>query len=70
MLSNQAILEYQAIFKKVYGKEIDIQVAREQGERLLNLVRIVFEDKNAVNSYLFNKEKKSKLTFINNKYEE
>lgn len=70
MLSNQAILEYQAIFKKVYGKEIDMQIAREQGERLLNLVRIVFEDKNAVNSYLFNKEKKSKLTFINNKYEE
>ena len=24
MLSNQAILEYQAIFKKIYGKEIDI----------------------------------------------
>lgn len=56
MLSNQAILEYQALFKKVYGKEVDIQVAREQSERLLNLVRIVFEDKNAVNSYLFHKE--------------
>jgi len=58
MLSNQAISEYQALFKRVYGKEIDIRVAREQSERLLNLVRIVFEDKNAINSYLFHKEKK------------
>jgi len=57
MLSQQAILEYQAIFKKVYGKQIDLETAREQGERLLNLVRIVFEDKNAVNGYLFNKKK-------------
>jgi len=57
MLSQQAILEYKAIFKKVYGKEIDLKTAREQGERLLNLVRIVFEDKNAVNGYLFNKKK-------------
>lgn len=55
MLSNQAILEYQAIFKKIYGKEINMQTAREQSERLLNLVRIVFEDKNTVNGYLFNK---------------
>jgi len=57
MLSQQAILEYKAIFKKVYGKEIDLKTAREQGERLLNLVRIVFEDKSAVNGYLFNKKK-------------
>ena len=57
MLSQQAILEYQAIFKKVYGKQIGLETAREQGERLLNLVRIVFEDKNAVNGYLFNKKK-------------
>ena len=60
MLSQQAILEYQAIFKKVYGKQIDLETAREQGERLLNLVRIVFEDKNAVNGYLFNKKSSDK----------
>lgn len=60
MLSQQTILEYQKIFKKVYGKEIDIKTARDQGERLLNLVRIVFEDKNAVNNYLFNKKDNDK----------
>lgn len=56
MITQQAILEYQTIFKKVYGKEIDIKTARDQGARLLNLVRLVFEDKNAVNSYLFHKK--------------
>ncbi|HLL60641.1 MAG TPA: hypothetical protein VK338_02905 [Candidatus Nitrosocosmicus sp.] len=57
MLSPESVLKYQAIYKKVYGKELDFKTAEEQGMRLLNLVRVVFEDKNAVNHYLFHKQK-------------
>ena len=55
MLKPEAVHKYQLIYKKVYGKDIDYKTAEEQGKRLLNLVRVIFEDKNVVNSYLFHK---------------
>jgi len=41
MLSRQAIMEYQKIFKQTFGKEISYEDAADQGERLVSLVRIV-----------------------------
>lgn len=60
MLSPDTVNKYRFIFKKVYGKDIDYKTAEEQSQRLLNLVKIVFEDKNAVNIYLFNKNNNNK----------
>ncbi len=42
MLSQQAVVEYQQIFKKVYGEEINTQAAMEQGERLLRLFKLIY----------------------------
>lgn len=56
MLSPEAVHKYQVIFKKVYGKSIDYKTAEEQGKRLLNLVKVVFDDENTVNSYLISKK--------------
>lgn len=40
-LSQQAILEYQSIYKKIYQKEIDFIEAQKQALRLLEVVRNV-----------------------------
>lgn len=42
-LSPKAIREYQEIYKKQYGKEISYEEAREAGERLVRLCKIVFD---------------------------
>lgn len=42
MLSKQAVIDYQEIFRKVYGKEINMQIAMEEGEKLLRLFRLIY----------------------------
>lgn len=42
-LSEKAIKEFQEIFKKEYGKEISFEEARESGERLVGLYKILFD---------------------------
>lgn len=41
-LSQKAITDYQAIFKKVHGKEISHEEAQRQGLRLLRLLQLVY----------------------------
>lgn len=41
MLSQQAISEYQEIYKKTFEKEIDAVEAASQGEKLLRLFRVI-----------------------------
>lgn len=42
-ISDKAILEYKAIYQKEYGKEITDAEAREQGERLIALFEILYQ---------------------------
>jgi len=51
MLSPLSIQKYQAIYLRVYGKNIDEKEAREQGERLVRFMKIVLEDEEAVRIY-------------------
>jgi hypothetical protein len=41
MLSQQAIMEYQKLYKQSFGKDVSYEEAADQGERLVSLVRIV-----------------------------
>ncbi len=41
-LSRDAIVEYQEIYKKVYGKDISYEQALEQGTKLLRLFEIIY----------------------------
>lgn len=43
MLSKEAILEYQKIYKKQYGKEISYEQALDQGTKLLRLVELIYK---------------------------
>ncbi|OGI97309.1 hypothetical protein A3A11_01420 [Candidatus Nomurabacteria bacterium RIFCSPLOWO2_01_FULL_43_15] len=43
MLSEKAIEEFQEIYKKKFGKEISYQDASENGQRLVNLFKILWE---------------------------
>jgi len=42
-LSEKAIKEFQKIYKKEYGKEISYEEARDSGERLVDLYKIMFD---------------------------
>lgn len=42
-LSNKSIKEFQEIFKKEYGKEMTFEEARDAGERLVGLYKILFD---------------------------
>lgn len=42
MVSSEAILEYQEIYKKVFGTEISYAEASEQGEKLIRLFKIIY----------------------------
>lgn len=42
MLSREAILEYQQIYKEIYGKEISFEKASEGGEKLLRLFKLIY----------------------------
>lgn len=41
-ISNDAIKEFQQLYKKEFGQEITIVEARKQGERLLQLFKIIY----------------------------
>lgn len=43
MLSKQAIMEYQAIYKKVYGEDISYEQAMEKGTQLLRLFQLIYQ---------------------------
>lgn len=43
MLSKQAIVEYQEIYKEVYGEEISYRKALNRGTRLLRLLRAIYK---------------------------
>lgn len=43
MLSDEAIAEYQKIYKKQYGKDLTKEEAIAQGIRLLNLFKIIYK---------------------------
>ena len=43
MLSDKAIQEYKEIFKKEYGQDLTDAEAREQGQRLMNFVEILYD---------------------------
>jgi len=45
-LSKEAIEEYKKIYKEVEGKEISDEEAREQGTRLINLIKLVYKPDN------------------------
>lgn len=42
MLSPDAAMEFQAIYKRNYGIELSCEEAVEQGERLLQMFKIVY----------------------------
>lgn len=41
MLPNEAIIEYQQIYKQTYGKEISFEKAKEDGNKLVNLILLI-----------------------------
>jgi len=43
MLSKQAIVEYQQIYKEVYGEKISYKEALRQGLRLLSLFKAIYK---------------------------
>ena len=43
MLSNQAVLEFQRIYKKNFGGDLPENVAREKAIKFLELFKIVFK---------------------------
>lgn len=43
MLSDEAVAEYQRIYKKHYGKEISKAEAIEQGQNLINLFKVIYK---------------------------
>lgn len=43
MLSEEAVNEFQKIYKKVIGKDISYEKALEQGTKLIQLVKAVYK---------------------------
>ncbi len=43
MLNKQAIEEYQKIYKEEFGEEISEDEAIEQGERLIQLFKVIYK---------------------------
>ena len=43
MISEQAVSDYQRIYKKVYGKDIPYDEALRQGTILLRLMKIIYK---------------------------
>lgn len=41
MLPKEAVIEYQQIYKKLFGEEISFERALEEGGKLLNLVFVI-----------------------------
>jgi len=42
MLSKEAIIEYQQVYKKVYKSEISYKQALEEGTKLIRLMQLVY----------------------------
>jgi len=42
-LDDKSIAEYQAIYKTEFGEEINKAEAVEQGERLINLFKVIYK---------------------------
>lgn len=42
-ISNEAVLEYQKIYKQEFGEEISFEEALEQGMKLLRLFDIIYK---------------------------
>lgn len=51
-LSKETVEEYQKIFKKEYGKDITYEEAHEQGLRLINFMKLLFELEYGENAYM------------------
>ena len=58
ILPKQAVLEYQEIYKKIYGKEIALEKATELSNRLINLV-VIIEKPLDEDEKLYNNTKRS-----------
>lgn len=43
ILSQKAVMDYQAAFKKVHGKDISYDEAQRQGLQLLRLFQLVYQ---------------------------
>lgn len=43
MLPKEAILEFQALYKKVYRKEISYEQALEKGTNLIRLFQLIYK---------------------------
>lgn len=43
MLSEERVKQFQALYKKRYGKEISYQDALEQGTKLISLLKIIYK---------------------------
>lgn len=43
VLPREAILEYQLLYKKIYGKEISYEQAHSQGMDLINLFKVIYK---------------------------
>lgn len=43
MLTQEAVEEYRQIYKKKFNKEITFEEAREQGEQLIELMKLIYE---------------------------
>lgn len=49
-LSNEAIRDYQTIYKNHFNEEISFEQARKQGEELIHLMKLICEP-NDINKY-------------------
>lgn len=43
MLSKQAVMDYQKIYKQTFGEEISYEEAERQGIRLLRLFKVIYK---------------------------
>jgi len=52
MLSDEQTVKFQSLYLARYGKEISVEEAREQGERLIRLLELVYKPTEKRNSEL------------------
>lgn len=64
-LSKEAIEEYKQIYKEKFGEEISDEEAREQGENLISLFRVIYHPIPGKDYRIENKPEKHSSTFDN-----
>ena len=69
-LSKEAIEEYKQIYKKNFGKEISDEEAREQGENLIALFRVICRPIPGKDYGIKNEPESQSGTFDNPKFKE